>query len=54
MSDESPALPTADITALRTVVRDGWYKRLYGSGLVEGYVLAVLPARHQPRGRQQR
>ena len=24
-------------------------QRLYGSGLVEGYVLAVLPARHQPR-----
>lgn len=25
MNDESPDLPTADITALRTAVRDGWY-----------------------------
>ena len=25
MSDERPDIPSADITALRTVVRDGWY-----------------------------
>lgn len=28
MNDGRPDLPTADITALRTVVRDGWYNAL--------------------------